>query len=85
MVPTEIHLGGLGGTLPGMKVPLEQVAVGDLLDLMLVPVLGRIALGDTVLLAGGEPRASPGPKFGVARLLWSLLTGLDQRENSLNC
>ena len=50
-----MHLGGLGGTLPGMKVPLEQVAVGDLLDLMLVPVFGRIALGDTVLLAGGEP------------------------------
>ncbi len=81
-----MHLGSLGGTLPGMKVPLEQVAVGDLLDLTPFPVLGRIALGDAVLLVVGEaaPRdASPVPTLlGVAGLIWLLLTGLDHCENS---
>jgi hypothetical protein len=39
-------------------VPFEQVNVGDLLLLTLVPVLGRIALGDAVLpVSGDDPRA----------------------------
>ncbi len=43
-------------------MPFEQVNVGDLLLLTLVPVLGRIALGDAVLpVGGGDPRdVSPG-------------------------
>ena len=56
------NLEGLGCTLSGSYVPLEQVNVGDLLDRTLLPVFGRIGFGDNVFRAGGDElrNASPG-------------------------
>ncbi len=68
-------------------MPLEQDKVGDLLDLMLVPVFGRIALGDAVLPVNGGDSSdvSPGPDWlGVGILIWFRLAGLDDAEKSLN-
>ncbi len=56
------NLEGLGCTLSGSYVPLEQVNVGDLLDRTLLPVFGRIGFGDNIFRAGGDElrNASPG-------------------------
>jgi hypothetical protein len=68
-------------------VPLEHVKVGDLLDLTLIPVFGRIALKDAVLLvgAGDSYDITPGSiLLGDGTLLPFRVAGLEDAEASIN-
>jgi hypothetical protein len=68
-------------------VPFEHVKVGDLLDLTLIPVFGRIALRDAVLLVGGGDSCDIKQRsisLGIGTLLSLRVAGLEDAEKSIN-